>query len=173
MKYTFHRIQCHPKIPHLTGWYLELRPDNVDTLMAVHKGVTGAYFRRFGLDPHIKTDEVLQHYYHPIKLAAGWLESVERFLFCGESVLINENGGFIPMNRAIILDTVESDSLSWFERHDDETITVSRWSRGRHWYISSNKHRVFVPTKYNTLDEARHEALRYVPEERLQIKEST
>jgi hypothetical protein len=32
MKYRFHRCQSHAKCPDLTGWYLELRPDDAETV---------------------------------------------------------------------------------------------------------------------------------------------
>jgi len=109
--------------------------------------------------------------YNPIKLAAGWLLSVERFLVQGEAVLVNANGGMMPLAGAMILDTVESDDPHWDDRYDDERITISRWPAGKHWYLSSNKGRVFCPAKYDSLDEARQEAMRYVPADRIKTKE--
>lgn len=35
-------------MPDLQGWYLELGPDDPDTLMAVHRSVAGVYFFKFG-----------------------------------------------------------------------------------------------------------------------------
>ncbi len=170
-RHRFHLLQPHVKCPDLTGWYLELRPDDSETIMAVHKGVAALYFFKFGQDPHIQKDETQRLLYNPIRLAANWLVSVERFLMQGEAVLVNAFGGMMPLAGAIILDTVESSVLHWPGRNDDEKITVSRWPAGRHWYLSSNKGRVFCPAKYDSLAEARHEALRYVPAERIKTKE--
>jgi len=33
-----------------TGWYLELRPDDPETVLEIHKGVTGFYYVEF--NPH-------------------------------------------------------------------------------------------------------------------------
>ena len=172
MKYRFHRCQPHAKCPDLTGWYLELRPDDAETVMKLHRGVTGLYFFKFGQDPHIQRDENQRALYNPIKLAANWLMLVERYLMAGETLLVNSNGGIMPMRGIIILETVESDDLHWDDRFDDERITISRWPQAKHYYLASNKNRVFVPEKYNSYAEARREALRYVPTDRIRTKEN-
>lgn len=172
-KYRFHRCQCHPKLPDLQGWYLEVRPDDAETVMRVHKSVTGLYFFKFGMDPHILEDEDRKALYNPIKLAALWLQTVEHYLLNGDTILVNSNGGMMPLAGSKILETVESDNIHWDDRHDDERITISHWPRGKHWYLASNKHRLFVPDKYNTYTEAYHEALRYVPANRITTKENS
>jgi hypothetical protein len=174
--YRFHLCQPHAKCPDLTGWYLELRPDDAETVIKVHRSVAVLYFFRFGQNPHItptdseKTDE-LGAFYNPIKLAAQWLCTVEHYLLRGETLLVNSNGGIMPMEGAIIFDTVESSKLHWNDRFEDEIVTVSRWPQAKHWYLASSKHRVFIPGKYNSYDEAHREALRYVPTERIKTKE--
>lgn len=171
--YTFHRCQPHAKCPDLTGWYLELRPNDAETVMRLHKGVTGLYFFKFGQDPHIQKDESQRALYNPIRLAAGWLQSVESYLLRGETVLVNCNGGIMPLDGVPIFDTVESDNIRWNDRFDDERVLISRWPRGKHYYLASNKNRVFIPTKYDSYDEAHREALRYVPADRIRTKECT
>jgi len=162
MRYRFHRCQPHARCPDLTEWYLVLRPDDVDTLMKLHKGVVGLYFFKFGMDPHIQKDKTQAALYHWAKLGAHWLMSVERYLMNGETLLVNHNGGIMPMDGVKVLETVESDNIHWDNRYDDEIITISRWPRGKHWYLASNKfQRLFIPAKYVNFEEARHEALRY------------
>jgi len=162
MKYTFHCCQPHAKCPTLTGWYLVLRPDDLETLIKIHRGVCVLYFLQKS-----------PLYYNPIKLAALWLASIENYLVAGETVLVNSSGGIMPFNGTIILETVESNDLHWNDRYDDEEITISRWPQGKHWYLVSNKERVFIPAKYSSYTEARTEALRYAPHDRLHLKERT
>lgn len=171
MKYRFHRCQPHAKCPDLTGWYLELRPNDTDTLMKVHRGVVGIYYNKFGLDPHIQKDELLNAIYNPIVLGAKWIEGALRFLLDGETLLVNFNGGIMPMVGTIILETVESDDLDWDVRYDDETITISRWPEGKHWYLCSNKLRIFIPDKYTTYTDAYKAAQRFVPVARIKTKQ--
>lgn len=173
MNHRFHRCQPHARCPDLTGWYLELRPNDVDTLMKVHKGVASRFFFKFGMDPHIQANETQQHFYNPIKLAAQWLQSIERYVLAGETVLVNSNGGIMPLDGIKILDTVESDNIHWDDRYDNEQITISRWPQARHYYLASNKNRIFVPTKYDSFTEAEREALRYVPADRIKTKDCT
>jgi len=172
MPYRFHRCQPHAKCPDLQGWYLELRPDDAETMMRVHKGVAYLYFNKFGLDPHIQKDETKKALYNPIKLATGWLQSVERYLLAGETLLVNCNGGIMPMDGTLILDTVQSDDLHWDDRFDSEIITIHKWPKGKHWYLTSNKNRIFVLEKHGSLTAARKAALRYVPADRIKTKEN-
>jgi len=166
MTYRFCRCQCHPKCPNLQGWYLELRPDDAETVMKVHKGVTATYWAKFGMDPHIDPTSP----YNPIKLAALWLQGVERFLLVGETILVNVNGGLMPFDGAIILETIGSDNLDWNTRFDDEIITISRWPEGKHYYLCSSKYRIFVPDRHPTFEDANKAALRFVPAERIKSK---
>ena len=170
-RYQFYRCQPHDDLPNITGWYLELRPGDVETLEKIHRGVTAQYFFKYDRNPHIQADECYRAFYNPVTLAAKWLQCVERFLSAGEALLVNANGGFIPQDGVRILDYIESDSLRWPDPRDDEIITISRWPAGQHWYLSSNKHRVFCPSKYDSLDEALCEAHRYVPAVRVKTKE--
>lgn len=98
--------------------------------------------------------------YNPLRLAAKWLQSVENCLLAG-AVLINSNGGLMPREGAVVLDSVESDKLDWPEKFEDEIITISRWEGAKHYYLSSNKGRIFVPDKYNEYADARRAALRH------------
>ena len=159
MSYKFHLCQPHRKCPNLTGWYMELRPDDLDTLMKIHKGVTGLYWHKFGMNPHIDPTGP----YNPIKLAAQWLMSVQSQLATGETILVNMNGGIMPFDDTIILETETSDDLSWDVRFEDEIVTISKWFKGNHYWLSSSKGRIFVPDKYNTFESAYRAALRYVP----------
>ena len=167
MKYKFALCQMHPKLPDLQGWCLVLHPDDPETLMKVHSGVCYLYYAKFGMNPHFDPNGP----YNPIKLAAQWLLSVERYLLAGTTIVVNINGGIIPLEDIIVLETVESDNLRWNKRFDDEVITVSKWPDGTHYYLCSNKDRIFIPSKYNKFDDAYQEALRYVPEDRIKSKE--
>jgi hypothetical protein len=167
MKYRFHRCQPHAKCPDLTGWYLEIKPDDHETLFKVHKGVTGIYYNKFSLDPHIQDDELNSYLYNPIRLAALWLQGIHKFLLNGETVLVNCNGGIVPLVGTTVLETVESDDLDWDVRYDDETITISRWPEGKYYYLCSNKFRIFIPDKYTTYTAAYRVAQRYVPAKRI------
>jgi len=168
MPYTFCLCQLHPKCPDLTGWMLAIRPaDPVETLMKVHRGVICLYYNKFGLDPHIQAKEELRSLYNPIRLAAGWLQTADKFLIEGETILVNVNGGMMSAKEVTILETVESDDIDWDVRYEDEKITISRWPEGRHYYLCSDRSRMFVPDKYSSYDDALKAARRYVPVARI------
>ncbi len=171
MSYTFHLCQTHPKCPDLKAWYLQIGPtDPVDLLMKVHRGVIGLYYNKFGQDPHIQANELQRDLYNPIKLAAGWLATADKFLIQGKTILVNFNGGIVTTDTVTILDTVQSDNLDWDIRYDDERVTISRWPEGRHYWLCSNKNRIFVPDKYVEYQDAYKAARRYVPAARITSK---
>lgn len=165
-KYTFHLCQTHPTHS-IKGWYLELWPDDSETVMKVYCGIVSFYFTKYGMNPHIKPDSVEGQFYNPIKLAAGWLQSVERYLLAGIPVLINPYGGLLPKSATIILETVESENIRWHIRFEHEIITIRHWPGGKHYYLCSSEERIFVPDKYNTFLAATEEALHYVPADRI------
>lgn len=76
----------------------------------------------------------------------------------------------MPLYGTKILETVESDNLYWDDYFDDEIVTISRWPKAKHFYLASNKGRIFVPDKYNTYKVAYMAVLRYVPADRIKSK---
>ena len=104
------------------------------------------------------------------KLAAQWLQGVERFLLAGETILVNVNGGTMPLDGTTILVTAESDDIDWNVQYDDEIITISRWPEGKHYYLCSSKYRIFVPDKHSTFEAARKAALRHVSANRIKSR---
>jgi len=148
--YKFVRCQPHAKCPDLHGWYLVLKPDDLDTLMKIHKGVVGLLYHKYKLDPHIPKSEFLLTIYNPIRLAAGWLACVEKHLTAGITLAVNSKGGWFPLSRMEVLVEEKSERLIWPDRYRNEVITISRWPEGRHYYLSSNRDRVFISGKHST-----------------------
>ena len=68
-----------------------------------------------------------------------------------------------PARETTILETTESDKIDWAIRYEDERITISRWPEAKHYYLCSNRNRMFVPDKYNEYADALKAARRYVP----------
>lgn len=164
MSYRFVRCQTHPKCPDIQGWYLVLEPDDLCTLDQVHKGVVHFYYFKFGLDPHIEKSE-LAPLYNPISLGAKWLCTASNYLFGeGTTLAINPSGGMTPLSDMIILAEVISDELVWPNHFEDEIIKISRWPKGQHFYLTSNKNRVFVPSKHKTYEQALKVAEKYTSE---------
>ena len=151
--YNFVRCQTHPKCPDLQGWYLVLKPGDLETLEELHRGISAFYFQKYGLDPHLK-DEML-FLKHPVRLAAGWLETISKILVSGTTALVNFSGGILPPNGVTILSEITCEEMLWPDAFDpEEVITISRWPKGFHFYLTSSKDRVFVPPKYGSLEEA-------------------
>lgn len=163
MSYRFVRCQTHPKCPDIQGWFFVLKPSDTDALEQVHTGVVHFYYNKFGLDPHIAKSE-LAPLYNPIRLGAMWLQTVEKFLFEGITLAVNPSGGVTPLSDMIVLTEVVSEKLAWPNYHKNEVIKISRWDRGRHYYLSSNKNRVFVPPCHKTHEEALRIAKKYTTE---------
>ena len=157
MSFTFHRCQTHPDIKDLIGWYLELQPDDLTTLEAIWPNICNSLFMRFNFDPHLKDNPM----YKPVKLAAGWRQTVEKYLLQGMTLGINCAGGFAPLSGFIILSTLESETLDWPDYFPDERITIAKWPDGKHWYVISSKNRVFAQSKFIGYEDARNYALKF------------
>ena len=168
--YRFARCQPHPKIPDLQGWYLILEPDDLDALMKLHKGIANLYYAKFGMDPHYNKPD-LASLYNPVRLAAMWLQSMEKFLAAGTTLAVNFCGGMVPLDSVKVLAEIESELMNWPDHYDDEVITISRWPEAKHYYLSSNKDRVFVPSKYTKSKDAHRHAEKYT--DNIRVKENS
>ncbi len=157
MMYQFARYQLSPD---LQGWYLVLKPNDIDTLMELHKGVAHLYFSKFALDPPPAVAK-LPGLYRPIEMAASWLQTVSKQLLDGVSLVVNSKGGWLPLADVKVLSTIESETMSWPNIYEDEVITISRWPKGLHFYLSSNKDRIFSPGKYHKYEDALRVAKKY------------
>ena len=100
----------------------------------------------------------------------GSVESLESALLEGD-LLVNPAGGFVAKRDLIVLAEIKRRDLIWPEVFADEIITISRWPKGTHYYLSSNRGRVFVPEKFVTYRAARLAALRYVPADRIRSRD--
>lgn len=158
--YTFARCQPDSKYPDLQGWYLILRPGDFEALMELHTGVCHLYFSKFAMDPHL-AKERLPGAYSPVVLAESWLKSVERYLLAGITVVVNPSGGMLPLSDVKVLATIEAKKMSWPTHFEGEIITISRWPKGLHYYLSSNMDRIFVPSKYTKYEDALGAAEKY------------
>lgn len=166
--YRFARCQPHSKCPDTLDWYLILQPDDLEALMKLHKSVAYLYFSKFGMDPHLKPNSEEGMLKNPIRLAALWLQTTEKFLIRGETILINWAGGMMPYDESKVRIIVEREKMIWpsDEFDPEETITISLWPRAHHYYLSSDKNRVFVPPKYARYEDAKQVAELYTPDVR-------
>ena len=162
MMYRFIRCIPNSRCPDTQGWYLVLVPDDLDTLMKLHRGISSFYFHKFGLDPHLKPDSELGVLKNPIRLAAMWLTTAEKFLSNGITLIVNSCGGMLPLNSVEVITEVESEKMYWpRESGGHEKITIARWPQASHYYLSSNMGRIFVPPKYAHYEAARRTAEMY------------
>jgi len=162
--YRFLRCQVHPVFPDVQGWFLEVTGDDPELLEALRRSLVAKYRSMFGEDAHGRPGPS-----NAERLADNWLRSVEEELREGE-VLVNPAGGFVAKRDLTILAEIESDDLTWPEHFTDEIIFISKWPKGKHYYLSSNRERVFVPEKFNTYQAAKRAALRYVSADRIKSK---
>lgn len=175
MEFNFVKTQLK-KCPNIIGWYLILDPKDDDLLLYIHKIVTQTNILKAEKDPHIKGEinksSFLVMIQHPISLSARWLMAMENNRFNGNIALVNRSGGWMPLDDQInILQRVTKNKFEFptDKYEDQERLTISRFPDGKHWYISSNKDRMF--DKFNNVDEALVEAKRHVPYNKISIKD--
>lgn len=159
MIYRFARCQVHPAFDDVQGWFLEVHDDDLQLLAALQKSIIAKYCSMLGQDSHGCGQDAA-------RLAAAWMQSLELALQEGD-VLVNRAGGFVAKQDLIVLDEIKRSDLIWPEQFADEIITISKWPKGKHYYLCSNKSRAFVPEKFSTYRAARLAALQYVPADRI------
>jgi|WetSurMetagenome_2_1015567.scaffolds.fasta_scaffold48853_6 hypothetical protein len=150
--YRFHLCNTDLRFPDLQDWRIEIQPNDLDTLMKIHRGVAAVYLSRGGDDW--------------LMLSAQWFQSAVLYLWKGP-IVVNSCGGLLPLEDVVVLDTVDSEELDFHVRYDDEIITISRWPQGHHYYLASNKLRIFDPVKYISFAGAYQAALRFVSKDRI------
>lgn len=165
--YRFVRCIPNPRCPDTQGWYLVLEPHDLATFMDLHEGVAKFYFNKFGMDPHLKPDSELGVLKNPVRLAALWLTRVVKYREEGTTLVVNSRGGMLPLDSVEVVTEVLSEKMCWPRESgrqgpwDYEKITIARWPQASHYYLSSNKGRIFVPPKYVHYEDARQVAEMY------------
>ena len=176
MKFNFVKTQLK-HCPDVVGWYLKLDPKDNEMFLFIHKVVTHTNFLKAKKDPHIQGEmdkgSFLAYITHPITLSAKWLMAMEENRFNQRTVLVNSMGGWMPMdNQVNVIDEVQEDKFEFpADKYDErEYLTIARFPDGTHWYICSNKARMFE--KFNDFESAFSEAKRHVPEDRITVKDN-
>lgn len=182
--YTFVQMKCHPKIRHLKVWCLKILAAEMDIFASIHTSVATHIFLRFGKDPHLfyqdmgEAREEESRFCTPLHLAGLWGETVERVLQEFGYVLINESGGLFPPRKPLRpLATVHQKECVWpdsyTKKYADELITILRWQDGKHYYLKSNRGRIFLPDKHNSFRAAKAVAKNFVPSNKILFQEET
>jgi hypothetical protein len=96
-------------------------------------------------------------------MAAGWLEAVGKAGMRGETLIVNAVGGWSPLNEDQVCSEKQSERLAWPDYYEDEVITISKYElpEAHHYYLTSNKERIFIPCKYRTYEAAERAAHTY------------
>jgi hypothetical protein len=172
--YTFVKVQCHPKIPSLTGWYLKISKGDMISYSDFQLSMV-AKIARQKIDPHIKTEKIPSWWmklFSPLAQSKKWTE-VTSFYICKHDLLFNKDGGWMFFNPKYLLETCTSDILKFPEEtYKHEIITIKKWPQGKHWYLTSSVERIFVPEKHNTIKEARELAEQYVDPDHIRVDDT-
>lgn len=174
-RYHFAELSPDKRLPNLKGWYLRVAKEDVETFFAIHQAMAVRLYRKFILDPHLygadgKPRSELASILNVPKLGAQWCETAERLLAAGGHIWVNIAGGMVPADGVLVHRTVESHDMQWPHVYADEVITLSQYPPpARHWYLASNKERLFVPVKHDTYEAAYQHALAFVDAERIKV----
>jgi hypothetical protein len=122
--------------------------------MELHEGVAHFYFVKFGSGGSNAAAAALG--INPIHMAAKWLEAVGAAQMRGETLVVNKVGGWSQFREDQVCSEKQSEQLTWPDYYEDEVITISMYElpEARHYYLTSNKERIFSPPKHNTYEAA-------------------
>ncbi len=174
--YTFELIQ-NGRCPSVQGWWLVVKPGEWGTVDLLHARITQSAF--LGGGHQLPADESKMSasqkyaYANPVKVGAEWVQRVSSQIMDGETVYVNASGGWcLKGKQDKVLATESRSELSWPDTKDDlwqgEIITIKQWGDGIHWYLLSNKSRIFDGKK-NSLEAAKEVARQYVAEENIRV----
>ena len=169
MNYEFVRCAPDSRFPDSQCWYLQLPTDDQALFERVHGAMAKALYDRYGKDPHF--DDTTP--FGPIglpKLGGLWAQGFELLASVQEIVYVNSMFGFLPGLPKDIMAHETRPKLEW-PTEVKGYITISRWPRRPHWYLSTRDGRTFDPPKHNTLEFAKRHALKFVSVDRIRIKE--
>lgn len=177
--YTFIQVQCHPKIPDLKQWCLLVTNKDSDLFLQLHKSVASQLFFKYGIDPHFTNKDGTpkrkeEYFYNPFILGSRWLIAGEQQLLTTGYLLVNKAGGFFPPPKNLNeLPTIQSEELEWpgEKLNSYEKIVIRKWKDGTHYYLSSSNNRIFAKEKFDSIEDAKREAIKYVSEDRIEQKE--
>jgi hypothetical protein len=164
-------------------WYWMI--DDLDEIFNHSKRYNQFLFRTSFDDPHFEADLkrgqekcilTFADLRHPVKLGVERTFSLIKAYFNYGYVLINKVGGWMVLNKDCnILE--EKEDKEWpktDEKWSDYAprITINKWPLGNHYYLTSwPKPVIFSQDKFNTYEEAFNEAKKFVPENRIKMKE--
>jgi hypothetical protein len=177
MKYTF--VLCSPdaRFPDYKDWYLKLTdPKQIGDM---HDMLTKVLDSKFGKDPHLfnqKTGEPVSSIapiFHPSVLGAHWITTAISMFQQHGVVYVGALGQMFPPVNFVIHTELEKAKLAFPTEDNSEIITITKWKDGLHYYLSSNKGRIFEVSRYSNYDSAFKEAKRHVGTKRIKYKENT
>lgn len=170
MSYRFIRCETARNVE---GWWLVLEASDLDTEMKVHRGVVAQAYHRFCRDPHMSevvgnqrvAKNEIADMLNPARIGAGFLTTRWKL---GGVVLVNSVGGMCPFDHRIVVHAeLILDSLDWPQILEGEEIAVTQFPDGKHWYLKSNKGRIFDPIKFDTFRQAEKHAEKFVTREQI------
>lgn len=162
------------KCRRVTQWLLQTDSVLSKEVSEMHRIWLNTIYRKYKLDPHLtdyaaKGNFIAAYLINIPKLAEGWMRTLMKLLKDG-SVGFNRVGGMQSMNHLEVLKVEKREELLWPEDEEPETITISRWPNGKHFYLTSSLNRQF-PRKYSSLTSAKRAARRFVKPEQIIVKE--
>jgi len=163
---------CSPdkRFPQHRDWYLKIENENKHQISIAFDSLISLLELKFGHNPHyfkVDTKEPVSDMcmiFHPYILGAYWLNNIIELLIKFGVVYISINGSFFPPvpDSFVEYSTISSPVLSFPTIDIKESIMVTQWKDGSHFYLESSINRIFPSSKYHSFDSAYQEALKYV-----------
>lgn len=170
--FTFARLRS-------MGWYLVITASDYSLMNTVHKSCTVTAAKRYWNDPHMvdittgQPKNSLAEMYHPVKLAGGWIQTVEKGLQKFGTVYVNKQHGLWFGSDVDILDTYTCTQLKFpDDKIKDLKIVISRYPGGAHWYLTPSDGSIFQYHKFNALGYALEEAQKHCLNRNITVDEN-
>ena len=136
---------------------------------------------KFDEDPHLKrhqnSSDISYSFFSKIQssqhLGPKWLESLRSTIDRHGHALVGENCGITYIHGKLKVINEVNKRKFYFPKknYECELITISRYPNAPHYYLTSNKDRLFAD-KYNTVQMAIDEAKKYTTMDKIEVKDS-
>ena len=166
----FAKVQTHPECPNLVGWYMKVTPDNWQAIDKLHASFCSKLFHKHNKDPHNWKKDDANPFSDVVRYGTLFLETLTRHQQNGETLYVNSRGGWMNDKGIKILAEIETEK--WPEEIEGEIITISKWPAGKHYYLASNKERIFLENKFDDVLLAREHAKLFVSEANIKISDN-
>jgi hypothetical protein len=179
---TYRFCLCSPdkRFPNERAWYLKINEASQEQIVEVFDRLKPSLELKFGYNHHFFNQHTgepssdMAIIFHPTILGGYWISNAIDLYEKYQVLYVGEKGQMFPPKPETFIVHSEKvyPSLQFPTISPTESIIITKWKDGRHYYLESSIGRIFSEPRYYTYREAFEEASQYVDANRISTDES-